>query len=276
MFSPPAGPVEVVCLETSLETSARSAFDSLVASRLEPSCALVDAKVFAPSAERWKVSDLDPLFHHFTLAPLQRKMALVLAADVMEPSVYDRLLKLVEEPDSPSTIVLAAPQASQLPTTLRSRLTFTMSARSPLPPSTVDVLGGLNLPPTLYHRTEFHDTMALLLDYPNSPSLAPIFSQFDTPALAVARLASFGDALASHHGLNSSAVKRFRPRWLAFVLAISEEFLLKYPPAVLVGLLPAHAATLAAFRRNVAPLPHLTNWFVAVSESLGGLPAAEA
>jgi len=268
MFSPPAGSVEVVCFEVSLETSARTAFESLVAARLEPSCALVDAKVFAPSAERWKVSDLDPLFQHFALAPLQRKVVLLLAADAMDPSVHDRLLKLVEEPDSPSTIVFASSQAAALPATLRSRLTFTHQVRSPLPSSAPISVDKLGLPPTLLHRTDLHDTLALLLDYPDSPSLAPIFSQLDTPALAVVRLVSFGDALASHHGLNAAAAKRFRPRWLAFTLAVSEEFLLKYPPMVAASLLPAHTATLSAFRRNVALLPHLTNWFVAVSESL--------
>lgn len=271
LFDPslPPARVEVCCFESPIEPLAEAAFTQLVASRLSVSASRVDAVVCAPSGERWKVVDLEPVLHAFALTPLERKMLLILAADAMDAGAYDRLLKLVEEPPFPCTIVFAAPTASALPATLRGRFTATCPVPVPLPEGIDVLLRELALPVSLLGRAEHADVLSMLPRYPRAAELAALLPPNDKPASSVQALLGWADGLASANGFTPAAAKRFRPRVFRFVLATVECRIVETVPDYdrAVSLLEPLAAARAALARNMAPAPHLTAAFAAYCDS---------
>lgn len=257
--------VEVCCFESPLETLAEAAFTSLVSLRLSTAAALVDAVVCAPSGERWKVADLEPVLHAFALTPLERKMVLLLAADTMDAAAYDRLLKLVEEPPSPCTIVFATPSVAALPATLRGRFTATCQVPVPLPEGMAGLLRELALPVSLLSRVEHADVLSMLPKYPRADELAALLPPNDAPASSVQALLGWADGLATANGFAAAAAKRFRPRVFRFVLAALECRIVETVPDQdrVRSLLEPLAAARAALARNMAPAPHLTVAFAA-------------
>jgi len=267
LFDPSRAParVEVCCFESPLETLSESAFTRLVSLRVSASASLVDAVVCAPSGERWKVADLEPVLHAFALTPLERKMLLLLAADAMDAGAYDRLLKLVEEPPFPCTIVFAAPSAATLPATLRGRFTATCQVPVPLPEGVEVLLRELSLPVSLAARAEHADVLSMLPKYPRAAELAALLPPNDAPASSVQALLGWADGLAVANGFAAAAAKRFRPRVFRFVLAALECRILETVSDQdrVVSLLEPLAAARAAIARNMAPAPHLTVAFAA-------------
>lgn len=267
LFDPNIFParVEVCCFESPLETLAEAAFTSLVSLRLSTAAALVDAVVCAPSGERWKVADLEPVLHAFALTPLERKMVLLLAADTMDAAAYDRLLKLVEEPPSPCTIVFAAPSVAALPATLRGRFTATCQVPVPLPEGMAGLLHELALPVSLLGRVEHADVLSMLPKYPRAAELTALLPPNEKPASSVQELLGWADGLATANGFAAAAAKRFRPRVFRFVLAALECRIVETVPDQdrVRSLLEPLAAARAALARNMAPAPHLTAAFAA-------------
>lgn len=252
--------IEVCCIESPLEALAEEAFTRLVALRLSAPVAAVDAAVYSPSGERWKVADLVPVLHAFTLTPLERKMMLLLATDTMDASAYDRLLKVVEDPPFPCTIVFAAPSAESLPATLRGRLTSTCQVPVPLPARIEGLLHDLALPGSLVARVEHADVLSMLQAYPRAAELAPLLVPNGRPASSVQVLLGWADGLAVANGFAAAAAKRFRPRVFRFVLAALECRLIETisDPDRLSSSLTHLAAARAALARNMSPAPHLT------------------
>jgi hypothetical protein len=257
--------VEVCCFESPLETLAEAAFTSLVSLRLSVAAAPADVVVCAPSGERWKVADLEPVLHALSLTPLERKMMLLLAADTMDSSAYDRLLKLVEEPPSPCTIVFAAPIAAELPATLRGRFTATCQVPVPLPEGMGDLLRELALPASLLGRIEHTDVLSMLPRYPRAAELAALLPPNEKPASSVQALLSWADDLAVANGFAAAAAKRFRPRVFRFVLAVLECRIVETVSCQdrVRSLLEPLATARAALVHNMAPAPHLTVAFAA-------------
>lgn len=266
-------PVEVSCLLSPLDPVILAAFDHLVSLRLSPSEALVDSRVFSPTGERWRVADLDEPLHLLSLSPLRRRMLLLLSTDAMDPAVYDRLLKVVEDPPAPVSIFLATADLGALPATLRSRCNSTISLPTPLPDDVDRLLVSAALPQVLATRAEVSDIL-WLCSAPCADGflarLAPLLPPLPSPALAVQRLAAWSDDLASAHGFSASASKRLRPRTFLFALAAIEARLaVMADSSTLSGLLAPAAAFRSALARSLPPLPHATEFFCTVSESLG-------
>lgn len=115
---PPDGPV--LLLGCPLPELAAAAGRWIARHHLGPA-ADYDAASFAPSAQRWRVTDLEPVLARAARQPRRRHVLILEDADRLEQRSYDRLLKLAEEPPAPTLLVLTATATSQLPATLRGR-----------------------------------------------------------------------------------------------------------------------------------------------------------
>lgn len=83
--------------------------------------AVHDILTFAPEEGRWRVADLEPLQARVLNQPHSRHVLILENADQMDSRCHDRLLLLVEEPTSPTVVILCVPSAGLLPATLRGR-----------------------------------------------------------------------------------------------------------------------------------------------------------
>ena len=258
---------EFICLESSSEPAAVTAFETIAAARLPESTRLLDAVVSAPSGERWKVADLTEVQYRLSLAPQHRHVCLLLAADVMDQSAVDMLLKSIGEPPAPTTLLISCPDVSKLAPTLRSRLSASLPVQTELPTHAVERLRALGLPASLQSRPEVFDLLALLLDSPEHLAAALVESLFveQHPArTAAAYLASFDAALAaSNIPANLHPRLRRRAPWLPLVVV--ECILFEHPTRLLgLDLVPARRNLLSALELSLQPLAHLTSFFVAL------------
>lgn len=255
---------ELICLETASEAQAITAFTRLAESRSPEPCRLIDVAVRAPADARWKSADVTDLLRLLALAPQHRRVVLLLAADVLDPAAVDMLLKAVEEPAAPLTLVLATPQAAALPTTLRSRMLHTFTLPSPLPPGAAKRLAELALPAPLLDRVDVHDLLALLLSAPAEVSapLAEVLYPGPTPVLDAAEFFSRFDALLSGLDLPADVRKRIRTRAPRLPMAVFESLCYEDPARFLTDdSLAAYRQLRSALELTLAPLPHLSAFY---------------
>jgi len=83
---------------------------------------LSDARIVAPDKTNWTVDEItEQIIAPANLTPRLRNVIVVEDADKMTAAAADHLLKVIEEPPSPTTFVLCTPSADLLSVTIRSR-----------------------------------------------------------------------------------------------------------------------------------------------------------
>ena len=82
-----------------------------------------DLRVVEPLGEMIRIDDIRALHHDLHMRPFEgdRRVYLLLGADLLNEDAADALLKDLEEPPSYATIVLVADELGPLPETIRSR-----------------------------------------------------------------------------------------------------------------------------------------------------------
>lgn len=269
LFGPRAAPyLECILFESAAETVAAAAFEQLADQLLPASVRAADTAIFAPEGETWRVADLEPVLRCMSLAPLHRKVVCLVSVHLMDRTLLDSLLKTIEEPASPTTLVCTAPSGSSLPATLRSRLLDTAAPRLVPPASFAERLAACAIPPALAARTDLQDLFVLLLaaDEPKSCVAA---ARIDTPPpLAAASWITAVDVVLKGAAMSPALTKRLRPR---FVRLFADLHLARLAgdASLLVADLDAvlYAAGMLneASYRTASPAPYLTNLAAAIA-----------
>lgn len=96
----------------------------------------LDIHLNYPQNPTWTIEEINThIIHPAQLTPLYRSHIIIPTAHNMTPRAADRLLKLFEEPPNVTLFWLSTPTLTQLPTTLRARIT-THHNITPPPPHT--------------------------------------------------------------------------------------------------------------------------------------------
>jgi hypothetical protein len=80
-----------------------------------------DVARFAPAGENWLVDEVAEVAARAALMPDTRHFLVLDRAERLDQKVFDRLLRLIEEPPAPLTMVLVVPSLSDVPATLLGR-----------------------------------------------------------------------------------------------------------------------------------------------------------
>lgn len=139
---PTTGAVVLLCPFDALASQA----GRYLGERLCPDTSTLDVHVVSPAGTTWTMEEVDQgLCAPASLAPLDKHVVVVSAADALSVQGADRLLKIIEEPPAPTLWLLCAKDVEDLPITLRSRVLRVVELTPPPPPSVLAALQGLSM-----------------------------------------------------------------------------------------------------------------------------------
>lgn len=124
---PPAGSLYVFAAPGDLSFECAQAYTKAFTTGKTPA----DVTIAIPSGDRWLKDEVSEKIHTpSTRVSLGRPFVVVKDAHQMEQSLYDSLLKTIEEPDNGCVFVLCVPEESLLPQTYMSRASWVLNIGS--------------------------------------------------------------------------------------------------------------------------------------------------
>lgn len=94
----------------------------------------------APAGDRWLVGEVAEVERALSVFPVSRHVMVLEHAEDMDARVRDRLLRILEEPAVPVSVVLIVPDAQDVPPTLRGRASAVLTLQPAPPAAQVDAL----------------------------------------------------------------------------------------------------------------------------------------
>lgn len=108
---------------------------------VRPDARVCDVHIASPASDRWTVEELDDLVvAPSRLVPLDKSIIVVFAADNMDASCAEHLLKVVEEPHEACFFIFAVRSTASLLPTIQSRVSHALNLSLPSPREYVRVL----------------------------------------------------------------------------------------------------------------------------------------
>lgn len=94
----------------------------------------------APAGDRWLVGEVAEVEKALSVFPAVRHVMVLERAEDMDARVRDRLLRVLEEPSVPVSVILVVPDTQDVPPTLRGRASAVLTLQPAPPPAQVDAL----------------------------------------------------------------------------------------------------------------------------------------
>jgi hypothetical protein len=211
----------VVGFEAASQFVAQLGFTSLALQALDQDALAADATSFSPESERWKVAELEAGIYRLSLAAMQRHVVGFFDVHKMDSSCCERLLKVCEEPPSPSTICWSAPSMDLLPANMRSRISRVVRLELEVAPDTAPWLITLGLSPRLARDERCSDVVALLRGTQIASGLAR-FASTNSASDASAFLALAASAATELGFTEKNEIRRWCSRMVELLLVDTE------------------------------------------------------